>query len=328
MELWASSASHAVLPLVATDAGLALQVGAGVASHERRFPDWRGGFWLPECAYEPGLERDLAEHGVTAFCTYQPGAAGPVATEAGPVAVPIDWEVVELIWHLERGYPVDPIYRDYHGRTLHDLKPWDIGGEPYDHAAALVRAEQHAEDFLGRVSAKGGFVCAAFDTELLGHWWYEGLHWLRTVIERAPAHGVQLNTVADGIEAAGATTGAELTASTWGQPKDLSTWDSPAVAELTWSAREAELRTVAAAAGPGGGDALARAARELLAIQSSDWAFLMTRTLSADYPLERIAAHRDGLDAALGALRDSSTSVEAGLRNLAPHLDLTPLCAP
>ena len=51
-ELWTSAATHAVLPLVATDAGLRLQVGAGGASHERRFGDgWTGGFWLPECAY-------------------------------------------------------------------------------------------------------------------------------------------------------------------------------------------------------------------------------------------------------------------------------------
>ena len=36
--------------------------------------------------------------------------------------------------------------------------------------------------------------------------------------------------------------------------------------------------------------ALERAARELLALQSSDWAFQVTRDLAADYPLERVAA--------------------------------------
>jgi 1,4-alpha-glucan branching enzyme len=91
-ELWTSAATHAVLPLLATDAGLHLQVGAGIAAHERRFgEDWSGGFWLPECAYEPGLERDLAEHGVRAFCVDQTDVGGlgapehlePVATESG-----------------------------------------------------------------------------------------------------------------------------------------------------------------------------------------------------------------------------------------------------
>ena len=86
--------------------GLRLQLATGVAAHERRFGGWGGGFWLPECAYAPGLERDLAEHGVRVFCVDQTEALGlgaldhlePVATEAGPVAVPIDWQTVELVW--------------------------------------------------------------------------------------------------------------------------------------------------------------------------------------------------------------------------------------
>src|SRR5262249_52933714 len=57
--LAASSASHALLPLLATDAGLRLQLDAGIRSHRRRF-GWGGGFWLPECAYDPGLEWGLA----------------------------------------------------------------------------------------------------------------------------------------------------------------------------------------------------------------------------------------------------------------------------
>ena len=55
-----STATHACCRCwPATPAG-ASQVASGVASHERRFGDLAGGFWLPECAYEPGLERDLA----------------------------------------------------------------------------------------------------------------------------------------------------------------------------------------------------------------------------------------------------------------------------
>ena len=54
MALAASAATHAVLPLLATRAGLRLQLDAGIRSHRRRF-GWDGGFWLPECAYAPGL---------------------------------------------------------------------------------------------------------------------------------------------------------------------------------------------------------------------------------------------------------------------------------
>ncbi|MGH2918427.1 MAG: 1,4-alpha-glucan branching protein domain-containing protein, partial [Solirubrobacteraceae bacterium] len=76
-----------------------------------------------------------------------------------------------------------------------------------------------------------------------------------------------------------------------------------------WSARDAELRAVAA------GPAIdARAVRELLALQSSDWAFLVSRDLAAPYGRERAAAHREVLDAALAA----PGALDPGLRNLAP----------
>ena len=82
VELWTSSATHAVLPLLATDAGMRLQLATGVTSHSARFGAWAGGLWLPECAYVPGLERELAEHGVRAFCVDQtrvPGFDAPHA---------------------------------------------------------------------------------------------------------------------------------------------------------------------------------------------------------------------------------------------------------
>jgi 1,4-alpha-glucan branching enzyme len=342
--LWTSTATHAVLPLLATDAGVRLQVAAGVASHERRFGEgWSGGFWLPECAYEPGLERDLAEHGVRAFCVDQTDVHGigalehlePVATAPGPVAVPLDWQTVELVWGAE-GYPSHADYRDYHGRTLHDLKPWSNGGRPYDHAHALELAREHAHDFVRRVTerldayaaerGRPGLLCCALDTELLGHWWYEGPAWLAEVLSTADAEGLDLATLPAALEGVEPVE-RELAASTWGSPKDLSTWDSARVAEIAFTARGAELATVAAAASGRPGLALERAARELFALQSSDWAFLMTRDLAADYPLERVRGHAAELTAALGSL-DSAPLPDPELRSLAPELDLAALVSP
>jgi 1,4-alpha-glucan branching enzyme len=343
VSLWASTATHAVMPLLATDAGARLQVAAGIDAHARRFGGFGGGFWLPECAYEPGLERRLAEHGVRAFCVDQTDALGlgaleqlePVRTAAGPVAVPIDWQTVKLIWDERTGYPADRAYRDYWGRTIHDLKPWGNAGVPYRHGDALSRAREHARDFLDRCRARldafaaergrPGLVCCALDTELLGHWWYEGPAWLAAVLEEAPGRGVELATVEEGLARVEAVD-RPLAPSSWGIPKDLSTWDSPEVAELCFLARGAELRTVAAATRPGArGPALERAARELLALQASDWAFLTTRRLAADYPLQRARGHARAHDAALGALPDSGAAVEPAVRNLAPQLDLSPL---
>ena len=78
----------------------------------------------------------------------------PVATEPGPVAVPIDWDTVQLVWNDENGYPAHPLYRNYWGRTVHDLRPWSNSGEPYDHEAALALAREHARDFVTRVAQR------------------------------------------------------------------------------------------------------------------------------------------------------------------------------
>jgi 1,4-alpha-glucan branching enzyme len=345
VELWTSAATHAVLPLVATDAGRRLQLATGIASHVRRFGGFGGGLWLPECAYEPGLERELVDHGVRAFCVDQTAVHGrgapqhlePVATEAGPVAVPIDWQAIELVWNAREGYPASDAYRDYHHRTLHDLKPWDNAGRPYDRPAATALAEEHARDFVARAGERlrdGGLLCCALDTELLGHWWYEGPIWLRAALDEAARQGIELVTVSEALERVDIAE-RPLAPSTWGAGKDLATWDSPGVAELAFEARRAELRTVAAAAAhhePRA--ALERAARELLSLQASDWAFMVTRALASDYPLRRVEEHARSHDAAIAALTDSppvpaaQPPVGSALRNLAPDLDLASLTAP
>jgi 1,4-alpha-glucan branching enzyme len=351
VELWTSCATHAVVPLLATDAGFRLQVETALASHERRFGSRPRGFWLPECAYGPGLADRLPGSGVGAFCVDQSDAWGvgsldhlePVATEAGGVAVPIDWATVSLVWDASSGYPVHAAYRDYHARTIHDLKPWNNGGGAYHHADAVALAREHARDFVDRTLARldafraergrPGLVCCALDTELLGHWWYEGPQWLAAVVQEARSRGLALTALGDAVERRDPAP-RPLAPATWGTPKDLTTWDSPSVEELTWTARSAELELVrpcVTRAARAGSPALARAARELLAIQASDWAFLATRELAGDYPLERVRAHKAALDAALAALKDSplvdQRGPEPSLRNLAPDLETWTLLA-
>jgi 1,4-alpha-glucan branching enzyme len=102
---------------------------------------------------------------------------------------------------------------------------------------------------------------------------------------------------------------ADLPVTSWGTPRDLSTWSAPPVAGMAWSARDAELRALAAGAAVD-----ARAVRELLALQSSDWAFLVSRELAAPYGRERAAAHRAAFEAALARPGTQGAS----LRNLAP----------
>jgi 1,4-alpha-glucan branching enzyme len=357
VELWTSTATHAVLPLIATEQGAQLQLASGIASHRARFGQWSGGLWLPECAYRPGLDEQLEAAGVRAFCVDQTRAGDPLAqlephaTPAGPIAVPIDWETIALVWDAG-GYPSHPVYRDYHAPTINGLRPFAIGGGAYDGAAATEQARRHARDFVAAVKRRGeayraargrpALIVCALDTELLGHWWYEGLTWLEAVFEEAREGGLGLATLPQALERHPAAK-RPLFESSWGDGKSLRTWDSPAVAELVWPARAAELRLVGAlaASGANGSRAAAeRAARELLALQSSDWAFMATRALAADYPERRVRNHAAAFEGALvalnGAVKDSGAMpgtshtqpIEPSLRGLAPDLDIAALIAP
>jgi 1,4-alpha-glucan branching enzyme len=329
---WTSSATHAVLPLVATDAGARLQVVTGIDAHRRRFGDgWRGGFWLPECAHAPWLDRVLEEAGAHATCVdltdvYGPGAPEhlrPLRSDAGLTLVPLDRETIELVWS-DDGYPADGAYRDYHHRTAHDHRPWANDGTTYDPDRAAALAREHAADFVARTKlraqAHGGLVVCALDTELLGHWWYEGVTWLRAVVEECGRQGLALTRLDDALERIEpAQAPAHLPVTTWGTPRDLSTWDGPAVAEFAWRAREAELAVLAA-----GGDVSPRAVRELLALQSSDWAFLVSRQLAAAYGHDRARGHRERLGAELASLG----SLPPEVRHLAPGVTPAPLLVP
>ncbi len=318
---WTSSATHAVLPLLATDAGVRLQLHDGIASHRERFParEWAGGFWLPECAHAPWLDPLLEEAGVHATCVdltdvFGAGASqqlAPIATGDGPLLVPIDRATIELAWS-DGGYPSHAAYRDYHAFTVHHHRVWRNDGATYDHAAALAQARADAADFVARTierlddaaAALGrpALAVCALDTELLGHWWYEGIAWLEAVLDEAERQGLALAPLDDAltrhepVPLADVHAG-ELPTTTWGTPRDLSTWSGPQVAELAWQARDAELRTLVRDGGRSPGP---RALRELQLLQASDWAFQVTRELAGPYPHERAAGHRAALEAALG----------------------------
>lgn len=339
VELIASAATHAVLPKLATLAGRRLQVDAGLRSHRRRFGEVAG-FWLPECAYEPGLEAVLAERGLDYTCldlsAREPDGAAlaPIRLPGGPTAFTIDWPTVELVWSM-RGYPSDPAHLEFHRLSGNGVRLWSISGEPYDAAAAAERAAGQAREFLGSVaerlrahaerSGRRGLCVFAIDTELLGHWWSEGPAWLAELVRAAGEHGVRLLRLS---EALGEHEAEQRPAarSSWGEGKSLETWDSPAIRDLTWGARRLELRMLRAVAGtsPPGSPGVQRAARELLAVQSSDWAFMDHRGHAGDYPFKRATTHAESMLEALGSARDA----EPRLRNLAPDLSLAPLLEP
>ena len=336
VELLASAATHAVLPLLASTACRRLQIDVGLRSHRRRFGP-AAGFWLPECAYEPGLDALLDERGIDHFCTDQSAheaglrALAPIA--AGRLtAFSIDWPAIAWLWSAD-GYPADAAYADFHRNSLRGARPWSIGGEAYDPGAGAATARRHARQFVAAAAerfarfreerGKPGLLVFAIDTELLGNWWWEGPVWIGEVMRLAPRHDIALLTLSE-AQARHEAEPRTLRRSSWGEGKDLRTWDSPRVGDITWAARRLELRLLRELGARPAGPRAQRATREMLAAQASDWAFLDGRRQAGDYPYQRATGHARAMLEAI----DCARPPDPALRNLAPDLSLVPLLEP
>ena len=308
---------------------------AGSPSHRARFDaarEWAGGFWLPECAHAPWLDPLLEEAGVHATCVDltdvlgrgAPAHLAPIATDDGPLLVPIDRATIELVWS-DDGYPCHDAYRDYHAFTVHHHRVWRNDGATYDHAAALAQARADAADFVAphdRAARRGRRRARP-----------PGARGLRARHRAARPLVVRGDRLARRGDRGGRAPGARARAARRGARRATRRCRSPrARRRATGAARRRRRARRAVAddhvgdaarplhvgrsagrrprlAGARGGAARARARapasavaeRELLLLQASDWAFQVTRELAGSYPRERAAGHRAALEAALAA---------------------------
>ncbi len=135
LEIIASAATHGLLPLLMeTPATVRAQILIGCDAYRAAFGAEPSGFWLPECAYAPGLEKMLAEanlrwfvldaHGLM-LAQPRPAAAifAPAFTAAGPAVFARDPNSSRQVWSAEAGYPGHSAYRDFYRDVGYDLPP-------------------------------------------------------------------------------------------------------------------------------------------------------------------------------------------------------------
>ncbi|WP_412675596.1 1,4-alpha-glucan branching protein domain-containing protein [Alkalihalophilus marmarensis] len=133
--LMTSAATHAFLPYVKTEAALRSQIREGVQAFSRHFGFNPRGFWLPECAYAPGIDRVLMEEGIrytfvdehtilSADPKPEKGSGAPVYSPHGLVLFPRHTELSSKVWSSTLGYPGDPDYREFY-RDIGYERDWD-----------------------------------------------------------------------------------------------------------------------------------------------------------------------------------------------------------
>ena len=222
----------------------------------------------------------------------------------------------QQVWSGTYGYPGDFWYREFHRKdSVSGLQYWRIGGADvdlgqkplYEPAEAQKRVVDHAAHFAHLVeelltgyaseTGKFGIISSAYDTELFGHWWFEGADWLKHVLRRlSRSEVVELTTASRIIDEHAPERVLALPESSWGAGGGHFTWLN-ADTEWMWPVihkAERQMEALVAAYPNAAGiqrDVLNQAARELLLLESSDWPFLVTTGQAKEYAIERFNEH-------------------------------------
>jgi 1,4-alpha-glucan branching enzyme len=246
------------------------------------------------------------------------------------------------VWSRHQGYPGDEWYLEFHKiRWPGGLKLWRVTGgdvdlgakRAYEPARARERAGDHARHFahlLAGIAAEheGDVIVAPFDTELFGHWWFEGVDFLAAVYRELRHHaGVRPTTGGQHLADHPARVAVRLAEGSWGVNGDHTMWRNDrtawtwprlgALEEAFWNAAPAALASPRARA------ALAQAARELLLAQSSDWQFMISTGAVPDYAERRFKLHCDAAERLVAGLADGA-GVERLVDELARRDELFP----
>jgi 1,4-alpha-glucan branching enzyme len=267
--------------------------------------------------FAKGYQPEAAER--SPYIPYLVNSSGdPMA----PVAIfARDRETGIQVWSGDVGYPGDEWYLEFHRKHYPgNLRYWrvswprdDLGKkELYEPVRALSRLPAHADHFTTVVSevltrhqdqyGHPGIVTSMYDTELYGHWWFEGPEWLYYAIRRlAQEEEIRRVTCGEYLEEHPATTVVSLPEGSWGEGGYHWIWLNEWTG-WTWEKIydcEHQMTALARAYGdvPEVATILKQAARELLLLESSDWQFSISTWASRDYAEERVRYHADKFQA-------------------------------
>lgn len=248
----------------------------------------------------------------------------------------------QQVWSGSFGYPGDEWYREFHRKDgVSGMQYWrvgwpgtDLGDKPvYSPDKAAERVKDHAAHFVGLVrdllaeykknTGEYGIIASNYDTELFGHWWFEGVDWIKEVIRGlAETDSVDLTTASTWVEEHGGEDVMVLPESSWGMAGTHYTWMN-ADTEWMWEpihAAESRMEQLVEQHPSADGDLLRvlnQAARELLLLQSSDWPFLVTTGQAKEYATQRFNEHVDRFNSLVEMADHADSLSEAEQENLA-----------
>lgn len=232
-----------------------------------------------------------------------------------------DAETTMRVWSGSYGYPGDPEYLEFHKKHHNSgHRYWRVTDSSVDLAVKTVyRPERvaaclriQAEHFVAVVereldrfhaaTGREGVLTAPFDTELFGHWWFEGPRFLGEVLRCLARRGrVRARTAVAELDAREPGRVIQIPEGSWGDGGGHRVWLNDETA-WTWpkiyQTEERFLTLVNGEPAAHNADAAAlderlllQMAREQMLLEASDWQFLITTASAADYATERFNGH-------------------------------------
>jgi 1,4-alpha-glucan branching enzyme len=263
------------------------------------------------------------QNGAPQRSLYQPYYVGPYNGSETITVFPRDPRTGVQVWSGDMGYPGDDAYLDFHKkRWPGGHRYWRVTGprvdtndkQPYFPLQAAERVKAHATHFANLVyeALSSAFndtvppiLCAPFDADLFGHWWFEGAQWLEAVARSFHEHnqnngaGIELISCAEYLDRYPRAGSITMHEGSWGTEGTHQVWMNP---ETSWTythiyPAEIYSREVCSAGHWRGsvlGQRIAQQlCRELLLLESSDWQSLITTGAARDYAEIRFLAHND-----------------------------------
>ncbi len=224
------------------------------------------------------------------------------------------------VWSGMAGYPGDGWYLEFHKKHFPGgMRYWrvtsssaDLGiKEPYNPGKTRERLEENSGHFVDSLheTMKGqedSIVVSLYDTELLGHWWFEGPEWLYLVLKKLHRTEVEPRTVSGCLESQPPHTLVSLPEGSWGKGgfhwiwlNDDTSWIWQEVYEI-----EAESARLKAVPNYAKKRVLKQFVREKFLLESSDWPFLISTWTARDYAENRAAEHFERARVLLSWLRE------------------------
>jgi 1,4-alpha-glucan branching enzyme len=222
-----------------------------------------------------------------------------------------------VVWSGEHGYPGCGEYMDFHKKHFPGgLRYWKVTGAKIDMGEKMLywpddvpsKLDENASHYVNLIKdilreykaekGKNGIVTIPYDTELFGHWWFEGVWFLNRVlkwIEQDPE--IELTNSREYLENNPPNKTVQIIEGSWGQGSSHWVWLNEWT-EWTWERIyecEAKSEEIISkhykSTDPNLLKILKQMARELLLLQSSDWQFLITTWSARDYAENRVALH-------------------------------------